>query len=177
MGVGKVFSSLLLLITLAGCSANIGTLGPTFLNSRYNERQPALSGDGRLLALVSNRNGTHQLLVYDLQQRRFLDLPNLNRPGGIIENPSLSYTGRYIVYVSSWQGRPEIELYDRITRRPQILTMGYRGWMRNPNVSPDGRYIVFESSWRGQWDIEVFDRGSSIELDRPDRRSDPAPQP
>ncbi len=150
---------------------------PAELDSRYNDEQPALSGDGRYVAFVSNRNGTRSLLMYDLKQRQFLNLPRLNRRDAIAESPSLSYTGRYIVYVASDSARPEIELYDRATQLPQVLTAGYRGWFRNPSISPDGRYIAFETGIRGQWDIEVIDRGPGVELDIPDfQRSRPSPR-
>jgi Tol biopolymer transport system component len=143
-------------------------LGSTSLNSRYTDEQPGLSGNGRLLAMVSNRGGDRNILLYDLQRQQLINLPRLNRRDAIAENPSLSYTGRYLVYVASDRGRPEIELYDRIIQRTQVLTVGYRGWIRNPSISPDGRYIVFESGSRGQWDIEVLDRGANVELDIPD---------
>lgn len=153
---------------VVGCSPSNLPGQPLTLNSRYTDEQPGLSGNGRFIAFVSDRNGSRQILMYDLQQQRLIDLPSLNRPNAIAENPSLSYTGRYIAYIASDMGTPAIELYDRVTSRPQVLTMGYRGWIRHPNISPDGRYIVFETSRRGQWDVEVFDRGSNIELDIPD---------
>lgn len=143
-------------------------IGSVPVNSRYTDEQPALSGNGRFLALVSNRDGKRQILLYDLQQRQFVNLPRLNRPDAIAESPSVSYNARYLVYVASDRGRPEIELYDRVTGRTIVLTMGYRGWVRNPNISPDGRFVVFESDRRGQWDIEAIDRGPNIELDIPD---------
>ncbi len=135
------------------------------VNSRYHDEQPAISGDGRTLAFVSNRNGSSQIYLYNLQQRRFLDFPGLNRSGEIAQSPSLSRTGRYIVYISSIGGRPDIVLYDRAIKRSQIMTERYRSWVRNPRMSPNGRYIVFETARRGQWDIEVLDRGPNIELD------------
>jgi Tol biopolymer transport system component len=141
---------------------------PTTLNSRYNDQQPALSGDGRWLALVSNRNSSNEILLYDLRSERFLNLPGLNQSNVILESPSLSRTGRYLVYISSVQGRPDVALYDRATRRAELLTQNYRNWVRNPQISADGRYIVFETARRGQWDIEVLDRGPLIELDIPD---------
>lgn len=150
---------------LSACSSSNPPLGPISLNSRYNDEQPALSGDGRWLALVSNRNGIGQISVYDLRQKRFIDLPGLNQSNAIAQNPSLSLTGRYITYIVSNGARPEIALYDRATGRSEILSGRYRHWVRNPKISPDGRYIVFETARRGQWDVEVLDRGPNIELD------------
>ncbi|MDX2231827.1 MAG: biopolymer transporter Tol [Leptolyngbyaceae cyanobacterium bins.349] len=168
--------SLLSSIWLTSCDQPQGSTGPVELESRLNDEQPALSGDGRYLAFVSNRDGTRGILMYDLRNQRYVMLPRLNRRDAIAESPSLSATGRYIAYVASDSARPEIELYDRATQQTQILTIGYRGWFRNPKISPDGRYIVFETGSRGQWDIEVLDRGPGIELDIPDyQRTRPNP--
>lgn len=152
---------------LISCNADNIPLGVTSLNSRYTEEQPAISGNGRFLAFVSNRSRYQQLLLYDLENQSFIPTPRLNRQSVIIEIPSLSYTGRYICYLTSDQGRPVVALYDRASQQSQVLTPTYRGWVRNPSISPDGRYIAFESSSRGQWDIEVLDRGPTIELDIP----------
>ena len=73
------------------------------LNSRYNDEQPNLSGNGRWLAFVSNRNGSREILVYDLREQRLVDYPGLNQSNAIAESPSLSRTGRYLVYLSSLQ--------------------------------------------------------------------------
>lgn len=168
-------------VLLVGCEPSPpASLGSTELGSRFNDEQPALSGNGRYLAFVSNRDGTRSILMYDLRDQRYVMLPRLNRRDAIAEFPSLSYTGRYIAYVASDSARPEIEIYDRATQQTQILTIGYRGWFRHPKISPDGRYIVFETGSRGQWDIELLDRGASVELDLPDvprNRPNPAASP
>lgn len=153
------------LVLLAACGSINRQQGPATLNSRYNDEQPALSGDGRWLAFVSNRNGRNQIDVFDVEERRFVNLPGLNQKESLSDSPSLSRTGRYIVYLSSIQGKPGIVLYDRATKRSELLTQFYPSWLRNPKISPDGRYIVFETARRGQWDIEVLDRGLNIELD------------
>ena len=141
---------------------------PTTLNSRYTDEQPTLSGNGRYVAFVSNRDGDRKIVMYDLERQVFVDLPRLNQQQAIAESPSLSRNGRYIAYISSNQGRSEVAIYDRATRRSEILTRNYLSWVRNPTLSPDGRYVAFETSRRGQWDIEVLDRGPNIELDIPD---------
>ncbi|MFP4007625.1 MAG: TolB family protein [Spirulinaceae cyanobacterium] len=155
-------------IALTACGGPKTAPGPANLNSRYNDEQPSLSGDGRWLSFVSNRNGTNQIVLYDLRQKRFLELAGLNPSNTLTESPSLSLTGRYVTYLVYEQGRAEIALYDRIVGQSQVLTQRYNHWVRNPKISPDGRYIVFETSRRGQWDIEVLDRGPDVELDLPE---------
>ncbi|WP_414619698.1 TolB family protein [Calothrix sp. CCY 0018] len=158
---------LCLVSLLVSCSYNDVPIGSNSLNTRNTEEQPALSGNGRFLAFVSNRSSTQQLLLYDLEQQKLIPTPRLNRRNAIAESPSLSYSGRYIVYSTSDRGRPVVGLYDRAVGQSQILTPTYNGWVRNPSVSPDGRYVVFETTIRGQWDIEVLDRGANVELDIP----------
>lgn len=154
-----------LMISLTACGTPEASLTAAVLNSDYTDDQPAISGSGRYVAFVSNREGRRQLLLYDLQEQSLVDLPRLNRRSTIAESPSISNNARYIVYVTSDRGRPEIELYDRITQVPHVLTTRFRGWVRNPIISPDGRYVAFESDQRGQWDIQIFDRGARVELD------------
>lgn len=165
--LGRWGITLGLALLLSSCVASLPQSGDySRLNSRFSDTEPALSGNGRFLAMVTNRGGRQDLALYDIQQKRFLEIPRLNRRNALVESPSLSRSARYIAYVVSERGRPEIALYDRVTQRRQMLTNGFRGPVRNPSISPDGRYVAFESGRRGQWDIEVFDRGASVQLDQ-----------
>jgi Tol biopolymer transport system component len=156
------------LLMLGACSSPKRLVDSSTLNSRYTDEQPALSGNGRLVAFTTNRNGKNQIALYDLQLKQFVELPGINRANVLLDSPSLSRTGRYLVYITSEGGKPQIALYDRAISEATVLTKNYRNWVRNPRISPDGRYVVFETSRRGQWDIEVLDRGDNIELDLPD---------
>jgi Tol biopolymer transport system component len=159
--------ALLALLGLSACSWGNTSISAG-LNSRFQEEQPSLSGDGLWLAFVSDREGASQILLYDLQKQQIKPLSGVNQGDAIVESPSLSRTGRYLVFISSLQGRPDVILYDRANNRADLITQTYRYWVRHPHISPDGRYITFETSRRGQWDIEVYDRGPQIELDIPD---------
>jgi Tol biopolymer transport system component len=154
-----------LLLAVTACRPAAALAVSNFLNSPYADEQPALSGNGQFVAYVSNRDGSRNILLFDLQKQQFVELPRLNRFDAIAESPSISNNARYIVYTASDRGRADIQLYDRVTEQVQVLTSGYRGWVRHPSISPDGRYIAFETGSNGQWDIEVIDRGARIELD------------
>jgi Tol biopolymer transport system component len=160
LGCGAIVAGL-----LAACESPQVSLAPSSVNSRYTDAQPALSANGRFLAFVSNRNGSHDIFMYDLQERRFLQLSGLNRPDAIAESPSLTNTGRYLAYAIANRSRGAIVVYDRITQGSQVVYQADLGGIRRPKISPEGRYIVFESGRRGQWDIETLDRGPAIELD------------
>ncbi len=157
--------SISLLSLLAACGSNNLPQGRTGINSRYNDEQPNLSGNGEYLTWVSNTKDGNEILLYNLSKKKYEELPNLNQENLVTENPSLSVTGRYLVYLVSRQGRPEIALYDRIAEDTEIVTQGYNHWIRNPNISLNGCYIVFETARRGQWDIEILDRGPEVEPD------------
>jgi len=157
-----------LLGLLSSCSFSSVSMSQGMLNGRYNNEQVTLSANGKWLALVSDRSGTPRLMLYNLSEQRFVDLPFINTDEAVVESPSLSRTGRYLVYITSIDGKPDIILYDRLTQRQEILTQGYRSWVKRPKISADGRYVAFETSRRGHWNIEVLDRGPYVELDIPD---------
>jgi Tol biopolymer transport system component len=159
---------LISLVVLSACGTKDLPINPLALNSYYAEEQPSLSGNGRFLAYLSNRDGQRQILMYDLQEQRFVALPGLDLRGTIAQSPSLSYTARYLVYLAGARDRGEIELYDRLVGQTQVLTSRYQGWIGHPSLSEDGRYVAFETGENGQLDIEILDRGSKIEFDRPE---------
>jgi len=153
-----------LLSLLLGCQDLRGFVPPPVnqgagFNSTTADEFPALSGNGRYLAFGSDRQGQRNLYLYDLQERRFVDLPNLNRPNSSQEQPSLSEDGRFIAYISTERGRPDVFVYDRQTQQPQLLSQGVRGVCRHPSISGDGRYVAYQTSEGGQWNITIYDRG------------------
>lgn len=153
-------------LTIGSCMSQLFNPQPQILtggiNSRSPDEYPAYSSDGRYLAFASDRNNSRAIFLYDLQQRRLVELPNLNHPNSSQDQPALNADGRFIAYVSSIRGKADIFIYDRQTQNSQLLTANVQGSMRHPTVTGDGRFVAFETSQLGQWHIAVVDRGSTF---------------
>ncbi|NET54793.1 MAG: biopolymer transporter [Symploca sp. SIO2E6] len=157
------FSSCFLALTLITSSCvNQFASPPQILsggiNSQRADQSPAYSSDGRYLAFASDRNRSRDIFLYDLQQKRLVDLPNLNRRDSSQDQPALSSDGRFIAYVSSERGKTDILVYDRIKQSSRLLTAGVRGSVRHPTITGDGRYVAYETSQLGQWNIAIVER-------------------
>lgn len=126
------------------------------LNSPSADSDPEIAG--RYIVFTSDRRFSQDVYLYDLIDKRLLELPGLNSLDAIASHPSVSADGRYIVFAASRQGRSDIYLYDRSIRQLRNLTSNLQTEVRNPSISADGSTIAFEANANGQWDIFVYDR-------------------
>jgi hypothetical protein len=137
------------------------------LNTEHNEREVAISGDGRFLAFVSDRpefEGLSDIYLYDRDAKQLMPLPGLNTPHREL-NPAISHDGKLLAFVSDrpgGAGGKDIYLYDRqsgVVLAPAGLNSA--GHEQTPAFSPDGRFLVFVSertSGAGERDIYLYDR-------------------
>jgi Tol biopolymer transport system component len=161
--MNKVLLFVSLAIALSGCSSSllVAPQIPGGLNSFAPDESPAYSSDGRYLAFTSDRNGNRDIFLFDIQQRRLVSIPNLNRRDSSQEQPALSADGRYIAYVSTERGKTDIMVYDRNTQRSELLSANVRGTVSAPTISGDGRKIAFQTSQLGQWNIAIVNRNAN----------------
>jgi len=159
-----IFPILLIGMGLSGCrhplliTPEIPTGG---LNTKSPEEYPTYSGDGRYLAFASERQGHRDIYLFDLQQKRLVSLPNLNRRDSSQDQPGLSFDGRYLVYVSTERGKPDVMVYDRRVQRSTLLTANVRGSVRQPTITGDGSQVAFQTSQLGEWNIAIVDYQTS----------------
>jgi Tol biopolymer transport system component len=149
---------------------------PNLNSQAYEERLPALSGDGRWLAFVSNRKegmGLADIYMYDCRERKLVGLPQLNSPHQDTE-PSMSADGNLIAFTSDrpgGQGGRDIYLFDRAAGKllplPGLNTAAHE---YSPSLSPDGRFVAFVSErlgGEGERDIYLYDRRAQKLLPTP----------
>lgn len=147
------------------------------LNSQsFDDRMPALSGDGRFLAFTSNRKGgvgLTDLYLYDRKESKLLNVPELNTKYSELE-PALNTDGGLIACASERPGGAggrDIFLFDRSAGKylslPGLNTPSHE---LSPSLSPDGRFIAFVSErvdGAGDRDIYLYDRAAQKLLPTP----------
>jgi len=158
----------------AGRTERIEVAGQGAL-SRTTSTQPALSADGRYLALIAKADAWDdlwQVYVIDRQtgQKEKISTGSDSRPGdGWSHSPAISADGRYVAFWSYAGnlvddderdcGQPEKSLscsdvfvYDRQTRTMERIPVGegygLGGGGYKLSLSEDGRYVVFRGTIR-----------------------------
>lgn len=144
------------------------------LNSVSNEEQPALSADGRFIAVQAYRMpkdggmGGEDVYVFDRQEKKLLPVPALNGKEDD-EDPAISGDGRFVACVTKRTGiaAEDIFLADRVAGA-LVETPGMNSedpksgnaTDREPSLSSDGRLLAFasnRSSVNTGFDIFLYD--------------------
>ena len=155
------------LLTLTGCTQGEGPSGgwlrhrqvPTgALGGSEQRRDPALSGDGRLLASISERQGRSTVMLQEQSSGRLLPLRHL-RGHGPHRSPSLSWNGRYLAVLMLRLPPPAGASLERLS------------------LAADGQTLALQLVQAGQQRVQVFDLSGLLEPDRPGGRRISDPQP
>ncbi len=140
---------------------------PKLNQDSYDQRMPALSGDGRFLAYASNARGgvgMTDVYLYDVKEKAHVALPGMNSKRTDMQ-PALSGDGRLVAFSSDRPGGAggrDIHLYDRVAKAFLPLP-GLNSAMheQSPSLTADGRYIAFVSErlgGAGEKDVYLYDR-------------------
>ncbi|QNI95525.1 hypothetical protein SynA15127_02462 [Synechococcus sp. A15-127] len=131
-----------------------------------SQEDPALSGDGRFLAVISPQRGRPTVQLRSLSDGRLLPLPSLKRHQPH-SSPSLSWNGRYLALVTQRGRRRLAVVADRLNNRLHPLPLpGGRDPVR-VSLSPDARQLALQVAEQGRWRVELLDLSDLLEPDRP----------
>jgi Tol biopolymer transport system component len=149
---------------------------PKPIQPTFDERLPAISGDGRYLAFVSNARGgvgLTDIYLCDLHEKTVDALTEMNSKGMDLQ-PSLSGDGRLVALTSdrpNGAGGRDIHLYDRSEKKfLPLASLNSLAPEQSPSLTADGRYLAFVSerlSGAGERDIYLYDREKQSLLPTP----------
>jgi hypothetical protein len=131
-----------------------------------DRQDPALSGDGRVLASLVERGGRPTVLLQEQPSGRPLPLRHLQR-GQPHASPSLSWNGRYLAVLTRQGGRRLAVIEDRASGRLHRLPLPADLEPQRLSLSPDGRRLAMEVLQGGRSSLQVFDLAAMLEADLP----------
>lgn len=146
-----------------GCSSGIFVEQSIQSTFKGNKRDPSISGDGKKLAFISERNGNASVEVRNTKNGSIIPLRYFsgNRPHS---SPSLSWSGRYLALIVNNHNKKLIAISDRRKGKLYYLPLYGNKVPKNVEISPDARQIAIEFSEPGQPpQVEVFDLTKIIE--------------
>jgi hypothetical protein len=157
------------LVTLSGCAGPLAgrraPAPPTGLGAQ-SRQDPSLSGDGRLLASLVERDGRTSVLLQERGSGRVLPLRHLNRRQPHA-SPSLSWNGRYLALLVQQGPRRLAVIEDRATGRLHPLPLPGGREPQRLSLAPDARRLAVQVVDWGQWRVEVLDLSGLLEPDLP----------
>jgi hypothetical protein len=158
----------LLTLLLGGCAVlEAGRRGAAPLGlERQNREDPALSGDGRLLASLIERDGQPMVVLQEQASGRVLPLRQLRRDPPH-RSPSLSWNGRYLAVIAGDGRRRLVLIEDRATGRLHRLPLPPDLQPERLSLAPDARRLALEASVDGRLRLRVLDLSPLLEPDIP----------
>ena len=136
--------------------------------------EPALSGDGKLLASILESNGRRSVVLQQQDSGGVVPLRHL-RGHQPHRSPSLSWNGRYVALLMQQGNQQVAVIEDRL--RGQLLRVppppGSR--VEGLSLAPDGQRLALQVLQNGQQRVQLFELGGLLEPDLPGgrRSSDP----
>jgi TolB protein len=123
----------------------------------WDDRSPALSPDGSLLAFSSNRDGFWDLYTLDLFNG---GLTRLTQTSGYEANPVWSPDGQWIAFEAYQGGQFDVWIASSSLGQAPIQLTNHPAQDLAPDWDPAGRQIAFASDRDGQFDIFLADLGN-----------------
>ena len=129
-----------------------------------SRQEPAISGDGRLLASVVERGGRSTVLLQDRRSGQVLPLRHL-RGQQPHSSPALSWNGRYLALVVQQGPRRQAVVEDRLSGQLHPLFLPPGREPQRLSLAADGRRVAIELLDNGQRRVELFDLSGLLEPD------------
>jgi TolB protein len=124
-------------------------------NFKGSNSAPALSPDGKTLALTLSRDGGSQLFVLDVGSSS-AEPRRLATSTAIDTEPVFTADGRFIYFVSDRGGSPQIYKIPATGGNAERITFT-GSYNISPTLSPDGRWLAYISRVAGAFKLHIQD--------------------
>lgn len=119
-----------------------GLARSVFFPASVEQMAPDISPDGKRIAFESDRSGSHEVWIANLDGSDAVQLSNFHVQ--LTGTPRWSPDGRQIVFDSRVNGKPALYLVDPSTALPKRISTNDLP-ASVPSWSPDGKWIYFSS--------------------------------
>jgi Tol biopolymer transport system component len=119
------------------------------VSSTRSEYAPQLSPDGKKIAFKSDRSGSREIWVCDVDGANPVQLTYFGRDT-ISWIQRWSPDGKRLTFSSNFEGHDDVYVVNANGGSPQRLTFGPHG-SSNPSWSRDGKWILFDGNDSGKW--------------------------
>ncbi|HJN34495.1 MAG TPA: hypothetical protein QF700_10305 [Prochlorococcus sp.] len=129
-----------------------------------SQQDPALSGNGEMLAVIVDQRGRPTVQLRDLRDGKILPLRHFSRHQPH-SSPSLSWNGRYLAVITQKGNRRLTIIEDRLTGRIHPLPLPGGRDPVSLSLAPDARQLALQVADQGHWRVELFDLSQILEPD------------
>jgi Tol biopolymer transport system component len=131
-----------------------------------NRLDPALSGDGRWLASISEQGGGARVILQRQSDGGLQPLRHLNGQTPH-HSPSLSWNGRYLAALVQRGQSRLIVVEDRLSGRLHHLPISAGTQPERVSLSPDASRLAIQGLRQGRWQIQLYSLNGVLEPDLP----------
>ena len=147
-----------LLFSFYGCASNdmrpMYGLNNFLFQSSNTLREPSL-GSQWLVALV-NYQGKDQIEMIDINRKKRIPLPGINRADSQPISVSVSANGERLALIRQRADQTELLIYRRKVASLQPIVLSPKGIPRRVSLDSSGRVLAVQVSRSGKWDVEVI---------------------
>ena len=162
----------LLALGVVSCEGR-STRAPSGLLSPQ-QHDPALSGNGRLLAVIEDQNGRPTVQLRNVEGGGSLRLRHLSRHQPH-SSPSLSWNGRYLAVITQRGNHRLVLIEDRLSGKAHPLRLPSGRDPVQVSLAPDARKLAIQTADKGSGGVELFDLSRLLETDEPERKQSTSP--
>ena len=158
----NIFIAIIISLLSSSCNGSYEPINKSLWVS--NQKDPTLSGDGKKIALIIDRNGNSNVQLRQLSNDSILPLRHLVKYRRH-SSPSLSWSGRYLALIAERNRRTFIVIEDSMRGKYYELNLpGYRIPDRI-SLSQSANQLAIQFNINGRSRIQMFDLSMTLEPD------------